>query len=257
MSIDGGRDESMKCKLALVTGAQQGIGRAITIALARSGVDVIASCFDDDVAMQSLVDEVSSLGVKCHSFKADLSDREKITDLLSFTDSIGCVDILINNAAIFPRSSFLTVPEEMWDKVQFINIKAPFLCTQHVARAMVEHKRKGCVINMSSGAAFRGGLNASHYVTSKAGVVGLTKSAALELAPYGIRVNAVAPGLTDTAQPRFGMSEDELQNLSGTVPLGQMATPEEVANIVLMLTSDAASHVTGQTWHVNGGTYLS
>jgi NAD(P)-dependent dehydrogenase (short-subunit alcohol dehydrogenase family) len=121
------------------------------------------------------------------------------------------------------------------------------LCTQHIARAMVEHKRKGCIISIPSGAAFRGGLNASHYVTSKAGVVGLTKSAALELAPLGIRVNALAPGLTDTAQPRFGMSDEELQSLSRVVPLGQMATPDEVVNIALMLVSDAASQVTGQT----------
>ena len=100
-------------------------------------------------------------------------------------------------------------------------------------------------------------MNASHYVASKAAIVGLTKAAALELAPHGIRVNAVAPGLTDTAQPRLGMTEEELLALSATVPMGQMATPDEVANIVMMLASDASSHVTGQTWHVNGGTYLT
>ena len=116
----------MSGDLALVTGAQQGIGRAITIALARSGVDVIANYFDDDTAMESLAKEVISLRVHCHFYKADLSLRDQITGLLAFTDSIGCVDILINIAAIFPRSSFLIVPEEMRNRVQSINIKVPF-----------------------------------------------------------------------------------------------------------------------------------
>ena len=251
------RDENLKGKLALVTGAQQGIGRSITLALARSGVNIVAHWFDDDAAMQSVANEASELGVECHLFRADLSSRQQVTDLLAYTDTVGCVDILVNNAAVFPRAGFLTVSEDLWDTVQQVNLKAPFLCAQHVARTMVNNQRKGCIINMSSGAGFRAGPNASHYVTSKAAIVGLTKAAALELAPHGIRVNAVAPGLTDTAQPRLGMTEDELQALSETVPLGRMATADEVANIVLMLASDASCQVTGQTWHVNGGTYLT
>lgn len=247
----------MNHKLALVTGAQQGIGRASALALGQSGCSVIANYHDDESAASSLAAELESQGVECHLIKANLSRSQNIKAMLSQVDSIGVVDILINNAAIFPRESFLNVSEDLWDEVQAVNLKAPFLCMQHVAKALVKQNKSGSIINLSSGAAFRGSPEASHYVTSKAGLVGLTRATALELARYGIRVNAVAPGLTDTAQPRIGMSESELQTLSESVPLGQMASTADVASVIAFLASDASRHVTGQTWHVNGGTYLA
>ena len=246
----------MKRKLAMVTGAQQGIGRAVAMVLARAGCDIIANYHDDDAAANSLADELRTLGVECHLIKADLSHSRNISAMLTHADSIGVVDVLVNNAAIFPRKDFLEVSEELWDEVQSVNLKAPFLCTQHVAKVLVEQKQSGSIINLSSGAAFRGSPMACHYVTSKAGLVGLTRATSLELAKHGIRVNAVAPGLTDTAQPRLGMNESELQSMSDAVPLGHMATSNEVADVVAFLASDASRHVTGQTWHVNGGSYL-
>ena len=247
----------MKRRLALVTGAQQGIGRGVALALGQSDCDVIAHYFDDESAANSLAEELNTHGAQCHLVRADLAQNQEVKMLLAQVDSIGPVDILVNNAGIFPREHFLEVSEALWDEVQAVNLKAPFLCTQHVAKILVKRNQPGSIINLTSGAAFRGSPQASHYVTSKAGLVGLTRATALELASYKIRVNAVAPGLTDTAQPRVGMNESELQAMSGAVPLGQMATTEDVASVVTFLASDASRHVTGQTWHVNGGTYLA
>jgi len=137
-----------------------------------------------------------------------------------------------------------------------VNLKGTFLCTQAVAQQMVQRGRGGVVLNLASGAAFRSSPRGVHYVASKAGIVGLTRAAALELAPYRVRVNAIAPGLTDTAQPRYGMSEAELQAAGQQVPLGRMGTPEDVADLAVFLASEEARHITGQTIHVNGGQYL-
>lgn len=247
----------MSRQLVLVTGAQQGIGRAVALALGQSGCDIIANYHDDESAAGTLAAELEVLGVGCHLIKADLSRSDEIKKMFAIIESIGVVNVLVNNAAIFPREQFLDVSEDLWDEVQAVNLKAPFLCTQYVAKVLVKQNQPGSIINLSSGAAFRGSPEASHYVTSKAGLVGLTRASALELAKHSIRVNAVAPGLTDTAQPRLGMSESELQSMSATVPLGHMATAGDVAGVVKFLASDESQHVTGQTWHVNGGTYLA
>jgi 3-oxoacyl-[acyl-carrier protein] reductase len=145
----------------------------------------------------------------------------------------------------------------MWDQTLAVNLKAPFLCTQQAARRMIAQGRGGSIINITSGAAFRSSPRAAHYVSSKAGLVGLTRASAMALAPHQIRVNAVAPGITDTAQPREGMSEDEIHASAGQVPLGRIASASDIAPIVQFLASAGAAHVTGQTWHVNGGQYLA
>jgi 3-oxoacyl-[acyl-carrier protein] reductase len=170
---------------------------------------------------------------------------------------LGGIDILVNNAGIFPRVEFLDMTEAQWDEVLNVNLKGAFLCTQAVVCRLVEQDRSGAVINLASGAAFRGSPRGVHYVSSKAGIVGLTRATALELARYRIRVNAIAPGTTDTAQPRYGMSEEDLQEAGRRVPLGRMATPADIADMAVFLASEEARHVTGQTMHVNGGQYLS
>jgi 3-oxoacyl-[acyl-carrier protein] reductase len=168
----------------------------------------------------------------------------------------GGIDILVNNAGIFPRVEFLDMTEAQWDEVLGVNLKGTFLCTQAAAQQMVQRGRGGVVINLTSSAAFRSSPRGVHYVASKAGIIGLTRAAALELAPYRVRVNAIAPGTTDTAQPRYGMSEDELQAVGRQVPLGRMGTPADVADLAVFLASDESRHITGQTIHVNGGQYL-
>src|SRR5215475_536169 len=170
-------------------------------------------------------------------------------------NDLGGLDILVNNAGVYPRVAFLEMRESDWDLVLDVNLKGTFFCAQAAARAMIAGSRRGSIINLAS-QAIRGAVRGTHYTASKGGVVALTRAMALELAPHGIRVNAIAPGLTDTAQPRYGNSEEEIAAMSATVPLGRMAVPEDIADVAVFLASDAARHITGQTIHVNGGQYL-
>src|ERR687887_2162094 len=170
--------------------------------------------------------------------------------------TLGGIDVLVNNAGIFPRVDFLDMTEAQWDEVLNVNLRGTFFCTQTVVRQLVERGKPGAVVNLASSAAFRSSPRGVHYVSSKAGIVGFTRATALELAPYRVRVNAIAPGTTDTAQPRYGMSEEELQAAGRQVPLGRMGTPEDVADLAVFLASEEARHITGQTLHVNGGQYL-
>jgi NAD(P)-dependent dehydrogenase (short-subunit alcohol dehydrogenase family) len=156
---------------------------------------------------------------------------------------------------VYPRVPFLEMRETDWDLVLDVNLKGGFLCAQAAARAMVAAGRRGSIINMAS-QAIRGAVRGVHYSASKGGVVAMTRATALELAPHGIRVNAIAPGLTDTAQPRYGNNEDELASMARAVPLGRMAQPDDIAAVAVFLASDDARHVTGQTVHVNGGSYM-
>ena len=158
--------------------------------------------------------------------------------------------------AVFPRVPFLEMSENDWDFVLGVNLKGACFCAQAAARTMIEAGRPGSIVNLTSAAAFRSSPRGVHYVASKGGVLSMTRAMALELAPYRIRVNAIAPGLTDTAQPRYGSSEAELAEMARTIPLGRMAQPEEIAKTALFLASDDAGFITGQTVHVNGGSYL-
>jgi NAD(P)-dependent dehydrogenase (short-subunit alcohol dehydrogenase family) len=144
--------------------------------------------------------------------------------------------------------------ESDWDYVHGVNLKGSFFCAQAAARAMVARGQGGVIINMASQAIAGRGPRSVHYSASKGGVVSMTRAMALELAPHRIRVNAIAPGTTDTAQPRYGATEAQLQALAETLPLGRIAQPEEIAGVAVFLASDAASYMIGQTVHVNGGT---
>jgi len=168
---------------------------------------------------------------------------------------LGGLDVLVNNAGVYPRVPFLEMRESDWDHVVDVNLKGGFFCAQAAARAMVAAGRRGSIINMAS-QAVRGAVRGVHYSASKGGVVAMTRATALELAPHGIRVNAIAPGLTDTAQPRYGNNEAELAAMASAVPLGRMAQPDDIAAVAVFLASDDARHITGQTVHVNGGSYM-
>jgi NAD(P)-dependent dehydrogenase (short-subunit alcohol dehydrogenase family) len=169
---------------------------------------------------------------------------------------LGGVELLVNNAGTFPRVPLLQMTDEQWSAVLEVNLTGTFRCTQLVARRLAQAGRPGAVVNLSSVAAFRGSPLGTHYGVSKAAIIGFTRAASTELAPLGIRTNEVAPGLTDTAQPRDGMSEAEIARASAHVPLGAMATPNEIADVVLLLLSSAAGHITGQVLPVNGGNYF-
>ena len=244
-------------KVALVTGAQQGIGRAIAVALARDGADVGVNFLDDAEAAERVVDEIRGLGRRAVTVQADVAQAASVEAMVAaVVDALGPPEVLVNNAGVFPRASFLELQEREWDHVLGVNLKGSFLCAQAVARALVAAGRPGAIVNISS-SAVRGDARGVHYSASKAGVVGLTRAMALALAPHRIRVNAIAPGLTDTAQPRYGNTEEQLAVRAREIPLGRMAQPEEIARVAVFLATSDACWITGELIHVNGGFYMA
>ena len=242
-----------------VTGAQQGIGAAIVRGVAREGANVVVNYLDDEARARALADDVAAAGAKAVLVPGSVTDRDAVRRIVEAGLELGGsrgLDGFVNNAGIFPRVPFLELTDADWDAVHEVNLKGTFRCTQAAARAMTGAGNRGSIVNLASVAAFRGSPDGVHYVASKAGVIGLTRATALDLAAYGIRVNAIAPGLTDTAQPRYGMSEEELAAAGAGIPLGRIATADDVAALAVFLLSREAAHVTGQTMHVNGGEFL-
>jgi NAD(P)-dependent dehydrogenase (short-subunit alcohol dehydrogenase family) len=244
-------------KTALVTGAQQGIGRGIALAFAEAGADIAINWLDDEAAAREVATSVTGHNRRALTIQADMARLDEVREMVdAVVAEFGGIDILVNNAGVFPRVDFLTMTEADWDFVHDVNLKGAVFCAQAAAQAMVAAGKSGAIVNITSGAAFRGSPRGVHYVASKGGIVSMTRQMALELAPHRIRVNAVAPGLTDTAQPRYGSSEAEIAEMAAANPLGRIAQPEDIAQAALYLASDAASFVTGHTLHVNGGSYL-
>jgi len=244
-------------RVALVTGAQQGIGRATAVALGRAGADVALNYLDDRAATERAAEEIRGLGRRALVVQGDVSRAAAVESMVTAVGrGLGVPDILVNNAGVYPRSPFLELAEREWDLVLGVNLKGSFLCAQAVARALVAAGRRGAIVNIAS-QAIRGAPLGVHYTASKGGVVAMTRAMALALAPHGIRVNAVAPGTTDTAQPRYEHSEAAMAEISRAVPLGHMAAPEDIADVIVFLASDAARHITGETVHANGGSYMA
>src|SRR6516165_5722390 len=245
-------------KVVLVTGAQQGIGAAMVREFSAAGADVAINWLDGEIAAQHVAEEVGARGRRAFLVQADVSRLEQVQAMVSAVrDRLGAIDILVNNAGVFPRVPFLAMTEHDWDQVLDVNLKGSCFCAQYVAKAMVAATRQGAIINIASGAALRGSPRGVRYVARNGGVLSLTRPMALELAPYRIRVNAIAPGLTDTVQPRYGSSEAQIVEMARLVPLGRMAQPDDIARAAVFLASDNAGFVTGQTLHVNGGSYLA
>jgi NAD(P)-dependent dehydrogenase (short-subunit alcohol dehydrogenase family) len=229
----------------------------MAVELSTAGGDVAINWLDDRDGAERVASDVRGCGRRAILVQTNVARIEQVKTMVSAVEQgLGPIDILINNASVFPRVPFLEMAESDWDYVLDVNLKGSCFCAQAVAKAMVSAGRPGVIINLTSGAAFRGSPRGVHYVASKGGVLSMTRAMALELAPYQIRVNAIAPGLTDTAQPRYGSSEAELAETARAIPLGRMARPEEIARAAVFLTSDNAGFVTGQTLHVNGGSYL-
>jgi 3-oxoacyl-[acyl-carrier protein] reductase len=245
-------------KVVLVTGAQQGIGRATAIAFAEAGADVAVNWLDNAAAAEQIAQTIRAVGRRCASVQANVARLAQVERMIkAVEEGLGPIDVLINNAAVFPRVPFLEMSEEDWDYVLAVNLKGSFLCAQAAAKSMVASGRQGTIINLTSGAAYRGSQRGVHYCASKGGVLSMTRQMALELAPHRIRVNAIAPGLTDTAQPRYGSSEEEIEAAGHAIPLGRIAQPEDIARAAVFLASEDAGFITGHTLHVNGGGYLA
>lgn len=248
---------TLQGRVALVTGAQQGIGKAIAEAVGREGASVLIQYLDDQAAAEEVCSAVNSVGAEAQIVQGDVGIRSDCVRAFEVGQTLGGIDLLVNNAGIFPRCSFLDLSDDDWNQVQNINVVGGFRCLQMMARELIERGRSGTAVNLSSVAFFRNSARGTHYAASKGAIVGFTRSVSTELAPHGIRVNAIAPGIVDTAQPRDGMTEEEINAASELVPLGAMATPEEIADVAIFLSSEASRHMTGQTLQVNGGTNFS
>ena len=253
----------LKGKNVLVTGGTSGIGQAIAVRFAEYGANVAINYLrrpdeaaDTEEKVHACVASVRQMGVRDVLVQGDVSKEEDVVRMFEdAVDQLGGLDVLVNNAGVYPRVSFLEMRETDWDLVLDVNLKGGFFCAQAAARAMIAGGRRGAIIHMAS-QAIRGAVRGVHYSASKGGVVAMTRAMALELAEHGIRVNAIAPGLTDTAQPRYGHGEEELAAMARAVPLGRMAQPDDIASVAVFLASDEARYVTGQTMHVNGGSYM-
>ncbi len=245
-------------KAALVTGAQQGIGKAIAIAFAQEGADVAINYLDGKAEAEAAAEAVRAAGGRAVLVQGDVSAAGAPGALVDATiAAFGRIDILVNNAGVFPRVAFLDMTERDWDFVHSINLKATCFCSQAAARAMVRAGTTGAIISLASSSVFGAAPRGAHYAASKGGIVSLTRAMATELAPAGIRVNAIAPCLTDTAQPRYGHSEEELAERAAAIPLGRMGQPVDIANVAVFLASERSAFITGQTVHANGGLFMA
>ena len=242
-------------KVALVTGAQRGIGRAIARKAGRLGFAVAVNYMEEDADAEAVAAEIIAAGGTAMTVRADVSRVGEIDAMMAAVHTAyGRLDVLVNNAGIFPRVDFLQMREADWDPVLDVNLKGTCFATLAAAKLMIAGGDGGSVINLAS-SAIDGAPRAVHYAASKGGIVAMTRAMALELAPHRIRVNAIAPGLTNTRQPRFGLTEEQIAARSAAIPLGRMAEPDDIAETAAFLMTDASAMITAQTLHVNGGAY--
>ncbi|GAA5346172.1 3-oxoacyl-[acyl-carrier-protein] reductase [Planifilum fimeticola] len=239
-------------KVAIVTGGSRGIGRAVSIALADAGADVAIVYAGNRQGAEETVAEIEKRGRRGVMIQADVSQADQVDSAVKqVLDAFGRIDVLVNNAGITRDNLVLRMKEEDWDRVIDTNLKGTFLFSKAVIRTMMK-QRSGRIINISSVVGVSGNPGQANYVAAKAGVIGMTKSLARELASRGITVNAIAPGFIETDMTAV-LGDEVRDQIMNQIPLARFGSPEDVAAAVRFLASDDAGYITGQTLHVDGG----
>jgi 3-oxoacyl-[acyl-carrier protein] reductase len=244
---------ALQGRVAVVTGGGRGIGKGIAGKLATAGADVIVG--DIDMAQAQLTaDELSRKNKKVMAAQIDVSREESVAEMITRAlDEFGNVDILINNAGIMFRTRLMDISVDEWERILRVNLTGPFLCTKAVI-PMMKKNGFGRIVNISSSAGRSvSTLGGVHYTASKAGLLGLTRAVAKEVAPFGITVNAVCPGLIDTQMARETTTQEELENFLDSFPIKRLGSSEEIGDLVVFLCSENASYITGASVDINGG----
>lgn len=242
--------QRLEAKTAIVTGAARGIGRAIAARLWAEGARVVLADIDPGEA-EDAARAIEPKTDRARSAPVDVADRASVDAMVSGAqEAFGSIDILVSNAGIMDRMPFLEMTEAFWDNVHHINLRGAFHCGQAVAKAMVSQGAGGRIVNVASNSGVFGGRGRAAYGASKAGLINLTQTMAIELAEYGVNVNAVAPGPTKTGPH---MPEEPWPSVKARMPLGRFGTPEEIAAVAAFLASDEASFVTGHVYAADGG----
>lgn len=239
-------------KTAIITGASRGIGRGIAKVFAQQGANVAFTYSSSVQAAQELETELSNFGIKVKGYQSDAADFEQAQNFIDqVVKEFGTIDILINNAGITKDNLLMRISEEDFDKVIEVNLKSVFNMTKAVQRTMLKN-RAGSIINMSSVVGVKGNAGQTNYAASKAGVIGFSKSVALELGSRNIRCNVIAPGFIET-EMTDKLAPEVVEGWRNAIPLKRGGTPEDVANVCVFLASDMSAYVTGQTINVDGG----
>jgi 3-oxoacyl-[acyl-carrier protein] reductase len=242
-------------RVALVTGGSRGIGRAVCQILARAGSHVVVNYQNAQDAARSLADEIQAAGGRCEIKGFNVADMAQVQGACQeILEAHGRIDILVNNAGITRDQLFVRMKPQEWRDVIEVNLTGAFHCARAVAKPMMK-RREGCIVNMASVAGMAGNPGQANYSASKAGLIGLTKALAKELAPWKIRVNAIAPGFVTTDMTER-IPEKAKGDILGLIPLSRFGTPEDVAWSVLFMASPVSAYITGQVLSVNGGLFV-